>query len=270
MGVPYTIVTNWEEGQYEKYCEKFGKHRVIKCPKEYAEKYELLDDHGLSKSTGPGPQRNFAWEHAKSLGYEWHWVMDDNIKTFYYSHKNRQIPINTPLFFRIMENFVLQYENIGMAGPQYFMFVPRKTKKSPLTFNTRIYSCNLIRNDLEQRWRGRYNEDTILSLDILKAGWATVLFNLLLQGKTPTQRIQGGNTATFYNLEGTYAKSKMQEEAHPDVSKVVKKFHRWHHEVDYKPFRRIKLKKKKPEDTPKDALEKYDLILRNKETGEEE
>ena len=44
------------------------------------------------------------------------------------------------------------------------------------------------------RWRGRYNEDTILSLDILKDGLCTMQFNNLLQGKVNTQVLGGGNS----------------------------------------------------------------------------
>ena len=123
----------------------------------------------------------------------------------------------------------------------------------PWIMNTRIYSCNLIRNDVPRRWRGRYNEDTILSLDMLKAGWCTVQFNALLQDKLDTQAMKGGNTSEFYHAEdkveagkryaanGTLAKSQMQVAVHPDVSKLVWKFSRWHHSVDYSPFKNNKL-----------------------------
>lgn len=107
--------------------------------------------------------------------------------------------------------------------------------------NTRIYSCNLIRNDIPYRWRGRYNEDTDLSLRILKDGFCTIQFNAFLQGKVVTQQIKGGNTEVFYSKEGTFNKSKMLEELHPDVAKVVYKFGRIHHFVDYTPFKKNKL-----------------------------
>ena len=56
-----------------------------------------------------------------------------------------------------MEDFVLRYKNIAMAGPQYTMFVTDRSANTypPFTVNTRIYSCNLIRNDVPFRWRGR-------------------------------------------------------------------------------------------------------------------
>jgi hypothetical protein len=113
---------------------------------------------------------------------------------------------------------------------------PRRVRKPAFTANTRIYSCNLIRNDTPFRWRGRYNEDTDLSLRMLKKGWCTVLFNAFLQKKTWTQAMKGGNTAAFYAAEGTLPKSQMQVAMHPDVSRLVWKFGRWHHLVDYKSF----------------------------------
>ena len=109
--------------------------------------------------------------------------------------------------------------------------------------NTRIYSFLLIRNDIPYRWRGRYNEDTDLSLRVLKDGWCTVQFNAYLAAKITTQKVKGGNTEEFYAKEGTLNKSKMLEDMHPDVAKVVWKFSRWHHEVDYSGFKQeLKIK----------------------------
>jgi hypothetical protein len=136
-----------------------------------------------------------------------------------------------------MEDFVLRYENVAMAGPNYTMFAPSRNKFPPFITNTRIYSCNLIRNDVPFRWRGRYNEDTILSLDQLKAGWCTVQFYAFLQDKLNTQVLGGGNTAEFYAKEGTSPKSEMLKAVHPDVTRLVWKYGRHHHHVDYKRFK---------------------------------
>jgi hypothetical protein len=131
-----------------------------------------------------------------------------------------------------------------MAGPNYQMFVSRKDKGiPPYIINTRIYSCNFIRNDMPYRWRGRYNEDTDLSLRMLKDGWCTIQFNAFLQNKISTQIIKGGNTAEFYSKEGTLPKSQMQVALHPDCSTLVWKFNRWHHYVDYKRFKQKLIRK---------------------------
>ena len=207
----------------------------------YKENYDTCDDLGLSKSTGPGPARNFAWDVAIAEGYDHHWVMDDNITSFRRFNKNEKVKVSTGAIFVAMEDFVLRYKNIGMSGPNYYMFQPARQKSPPFILNTRIYSCNLIKNNIPFRWRGRYNEDTILSLDILKKGLCTLQFNAFLQEKMTTQTLRGGNSAEFYDIEGTLAKSKMQVKVHPDVSRIVKRFGRIHHYVDYSSFKINKL-----------------------------
>jgi hypothetical protein len=228
--------------------------------KRYQRDYDTFDTLGDTKSKGPGAARNFAWEHSMALGFKWHWVMDDNIRHFYRLHQNKIHEVHDGACFKAMEDFTLRYVNVGMAGPNYEKFAIRSQKYPPFILNTRIYSCNLIRNDLPFRWRGRYNEDTDLSLRMLKGGWCTIQFNAFLQGKIATQTVKGGNTADFYSKEGTYPKSKMLEDMHPDVARVVWRFHRWHHYVDYRPFKTLKLIRKPDAQIP-DGANEYGLKL---------
>lgn len=259
MGVSHYLVV--EPDQVEDYERSVYDMkllaRILPLDMSYKTKYDLLDDLGLERSTGPGPARNFAWDHSREHGAEWHWVMDDNIHGFFRLNKNRKVICKAAGFWRAMEDFCLRYENIAMAGPQYFMFTPASSKMPPFIMNTRIYSCNLIRNDVPFPWRGRYNEDTIISLDMLKAGWCTVLFRPFLQNKLVTQTIKGGNTEEFYHREGqvkhgqsyadngTTAKSQMLAKVHPDLAKVVWKYNRVHHTVDYSSFKKRKLVRKR-------------------------
>lgn len=239
--VPYNIVV--EESEVEEYRAACNPEfcRVLMLPDHYKDDYDCFDDLGRTKSTGPGPARNFVWDHSVSEGHAWHWVMDDNIRRFFRLNKNDKIAWGDGTPWYVMEEFCLRYRNISMAGPNYAMFAPRKTKVPPFICNTRIYSCNFIRNDTPYRWRGRYNEDTDISLRMLKDGWVTVQFNAFLQNKINTQKVKGGNSAEFYDKEGTLPKSEMQVKMHPDVSRVSWRFGRWHHHVDYGPFRKNKL-----------------------------
>ena len=233
IGIPFYAVV--EEQEYDDYAAKLGADQILVLPADYKTRYETLDDLGLSKSTGPGPARNFAWDHAISQGHAWHWVMDDNIQGWYRFHKNEKNFIRSPAGLRSCEDFALRFENVGMAGPQYGMFAPRRfTHRKPFVINSRIYSCNLIRNDLPFRWRGRYNEDTILSIDMLEAGWCTLSFMHVLANKMATQVLPGGNTEAFYSYEGTAAKSRMLYEAYPQFVELVDRWGRPHHYIDYK------------------------------------
>lgn len=242
MQVPYSIVV--EKQEYDNYCEVVDKNKVLILPDEYIDNYDTFWSRDTDKRYGPGAARNFCWEDSIKKGFDWHWVMDDNIESIERFNHNMKVRCMSGTPFYIIEDFVLRYTNIAIAGMGYAIFCPANDNRPPIRLNTRIYSCLLIRNDIPYRWRGRYNEDTDLSLRALKDRWCTVEFNAFLIGKRATQSVKGGNTAEFYSKEGTYNKSKMLVEMHPDVTKLTKKFNRWHHQVDYRPFKRNKLIKK--------------------------
>ncbi len=257
MGVKhYVVVEPSEVDVYTRACRDLLAE-VLPLDMSYKGAYDTCDDPGQTLGTGAGPARNFAWEHSIANGFDRHWVMDDNITAFYRMNRNAIIRVESPAFWTAMEDFCLRYLNVAMAGPNYEMFVRRREKIKPFSCNTRIYSCNLIRNDLPFRWRGRYNEDVILSLDMLTAGWCTIQFNAFLQNKMGTQLLKGGNTDELYQASGheaapgenysktgTTAKSQMLADLYPNVAKVVWKFGRVHHEVDYQPFKFNKLVKR--------------------------
>lgn len=224
--IPYFVAI--EPQDYDDYACFIDERKLLVLP---------FSNHG----DGPGRARNWCWDHSISLGFKRHWVCDDNIDGFMRLHKGRRHPLGDGGMFRVIEEFVDRYKNVPIAGPQYHFHALEGVSYSAFALNTRIYSCLLIENACKHRWRGRYNEDTILSLDVLKDGDCTMLFNCLLQNKIATQALKGGNTDEFYAEEGTYNKSRMLEVIHPDVAHVKWKYNRWHHEVNYKPFKANKL-----------------------------
>ena len=258
MTVPYKIIV--EESEFDKYAEVIDSTKILILPQSYLDAYDTCDDLGATKSKGPGAARNFAWDHSISVGAKKHWVLDDNFDAFHRFNRNMKNEVDSGTIFRLMEMFVDRYENVPIAGPNYYSFCKTTDAVPPFILNTRIYSCLLIQNDIPYRWRGRYNEDTDLSLRVLKDGYCTIQFNAFLAGKVTTQRMNGGNTADFYAQEGTLAKSKMLADMHPDVASVVWRFNRWHHHVDYRPFKVNKLIRKSGLNIP-DCINNYGMIL---------
>ena len=239
MGVPHYLVVEEDEMDLYKDGRCYGE--ILVMPRIYKAEYELCDDLGFSKGTGPGPARNFCIDHSIWKGFDRHWVLDDNIDAFHYLNRNEKFEIRTGATLKAAEDFVCRYSNVPVAGFNYYSFCKKNDAVPPYVLNTRIYSCLLIDNKARYRWRGRYNEDTDLSLRVLKDGLCTIQFNAFLCGKITTQRMKGGNTEEFYDDEGTLPKSQMLEKLHPDVAKVVFKFNRWHHQVDYSQFKKNKL-----------------------------
>jgi hypothetical protein len=231
MGVRYWFFV--EDSEAAEYLRALRADRVVVMP-----------FHDLGQ--GSIPARNFIWEWAKERGHRRHWVVDDNIATFTRMNQNRRLVVKGGGYFRAMEDFVDRFDNIALAGPHDRGFVKDREPSSgkPYNWNRRVYSCILVDTDLPHRWRGRYNEDTDLSLRVLKDGYCTLLFYALLMNKPGTVGTQsapmpGGNTDNVYNTgDNRRAFAESLKEQHPDCVEVTWKFNRWHHQVDYSAFKR--------------------------------
>jgi hypothetical protein len=193
---------------------------------------------------GSTPARNWIWDHSISIGAKRHWIMDDNIENFHRLHNNIKPIVTSGTIFKVAEDFVDRYENVPVAGFNYYSFCLNDVAHPPFILNTKVYSCILIENSLKHRWALKYNEDVDLCLRVLKDGLCTIQFNAFLAGKMTTKKVAGGNTDELY-ASGTLEKSETLVKAHPDIAKVVWKFNRWHHQVNYKPFKNNKLILKK-------------------------
>ena len=228
MKVPFFICV--EPQEFENYSKTIDKTLLLCLP------FSNLGQGSI-------PARNWVWQHSIERGFDRHWILDDNIEGFNRLNKNRKFPVICDAMFRAAEDFTDRYQNVGLSGFNYYSFCKSTDAVPAFYLNTRIYSCILVNNLLPLRWRGKYNEDTDLSLRVLKSGYCTILFNAFLCGKVTTMRMKGGNTDEVYN-DGTnrraFAESLKQQ--HPDCVKIVWKFNRWHHQVNYKKFRGNKLK----------------------------
>lgn len=225
--------------------------RVVIEPQEFGDYAAVINPDLLlalpfsNLGFGSIPARNWIWEHALASGADRHWILDDNIKEFYRLNQNEKIILSNGSCFFWIEDFADQYENLAMAGMQYRFFAPSKNKVKQAIFNTRIYSCILIFNKIPYRWRGRYNEDTDLSLRVLKDGWCTVLYQQWLCNKIATLTMKGGNTDDLYRDDGRLKMAQSLACQHPDVVYVGRRYGRWQHVVNYRPFKKNKLVKTK-------------------------
>lgn len=224
--IPFNVVV--EPQEFDLYSQHISPKNILVLP------FSNLGQGSISA-------RNWVWEHSISEGHERHWILDDNIREFYRLNNNIKYRTTSGVTFRAIEDFVDRYSNIRLAGMQYEMFVPRKRKHPPIILNTRIYSCILIDNSTLHRWRGRYNEDTDLSLRCLKDGDCTVLFKAFLADKIATMTMKGGNTDQLYQGDGRLKMAESLKAQHPDVTRIEWKWGRWQHVVDYKRFKANRL-----------------------------
>src|SRR3972149_11596919 len=128
MGVPYRIAI--EPKEYNKYAEVIDEKKILTLPTDFS-----------NLGQGSIPARNWVWEHSIKEGHKWHWILDDNIEAFYRLNRNKRIPMNTGVIFKIAEDFVNRYENIALSGFNYRFLCKSMSRLPPYYLNTRIYSC---------------------------------------------------------------------------------------------------------------------------------
>jgi hypothetical protein len=264
----------WESRRTSKTFERIGvPYRIVVEPQERDAYASVIDPRKIlvlpfsNLGQGSIPARNWVWDHSVAEGHARHWIVDDNIAGFFRFNRNLKVPVSDGTIFRVMEDFTERYANVPMSGPNYMMFAPRKAghKIKPFQLNTRVYSCILFSNSIPHRWRGRYNEDTDLSLRILKDGYCTILFNAFLAGKETTMTMKGGNTDQLYRQEagfdGRLEMARSLQRQHPDVVKITRKWGRWQHQVDYRPFAGNKLRRRPGVEVP-EGVNNYGMELR--------
>jgi hypothetical protein len=217
-GVPYRVVV--EPQEQADYAKHLGADRLLCLP---------FSNLGL----GSIPARNWCWEHAKADGFGRHWILDDNIRGIYRRFRAYRMYCESGPAFACTEDFVDRYENVGLAGLNYQMFAPDRQKLPPFYLNVHVYSCLLIDNGLPYRWRGRYNEDTDLCLQVLSGGLCTVAMNIFLTIKQRTMTMKGGNSAELYKGDGRLRMARALERMWPGVVEVKRRFKRPQHVIKY-------------------------------------
>jgi hypothetical protein len=212
--VPFKLVVEPQEAVA--YGNAYGKKNILILP---------FSNLGL----GSIPARNWVWEHAKASGAKRHWILDDNIRGIKRWYNGMRIKCDSGPAFKVIEDFTDRYENIAIAGMNYTMFA--YTKKPPFHLNAHVYSCVLIRNDLPHRWRGRYNEDADLCLQVLADNWCTVLVNVFVAEKMQTMQMKGGNTDQLYKEDGRTTMARSLERQWPYVVSTRRRWGRTQHVI---------------------------------------
>jgi hypothetical protein len=225
-GINYLIAV--EPQEYNLYVKKLGKHRVLKLP---------FANLGL----GSYPARNFCWEHAKSKGYKYHWLFDDNIQYWakWINGKRKKLENITPALLYV-ENHANR-TGVDITGFEEPNFVV-KPPKTPFKYYCHVYSAMLIKCSLPYRWRLKYNEDIDLNLQVLHNKGTTSSCVYYMADKVSTaNKMKGGNQTELYQgnkAEKNLLKAKMLEAVWPQYAKTVIRFNRHHHLINWKVFKK--------------------------------
>lgn len=255
--VDFTIVI--EEQEYDEYCKIVDSNNILVLPHQ---------NEGLTKT------RNWIWDYAELKGYQKFWTFDDNIARVYRRNNNRKIQVADGTYLKVIEDFSDRYKNLHIIGMNYNGFIKSRDDVPAYYPNTRVYSNMLLRTDTKlsdgRKLRNNlfYNDDTDLCLRVLKDGLPTIQINSFLIDKLTTMKMKGGMTDYYESdaCKGRLVFAQELRDAHPDVTKITQKFNRWHHHVNYKPFKKNKLiRVDNYDEIVKDGINNYGMKLIKKE-----
>lgn len=216
-GVPFRMVV--EPQERDEYANVVGRDRVLVIDRSH-----------------PGTvvyARNWIKDHATAEGHKRHWQLDDNLGGVMRLYRSHRLPCAAGPALAAAEDFVDRYTNVAVAGLNYDTFAVRSGGTGPpaVRRNVHVYSCSLILNAIPHRWRGVYNEDTDLCLQVLADGWCTLLFNAFLVKKSKTMVMRGGNTDALYHGDGRLKMSRALERLWPGVADTARLYGRPAHRI---------------------------------------
>lgn len=217
-GLDFRVVVEREEA--DAYAAVAGPERVIVLPES---------DRGLVYA------RNFIKRHATDAGHLRHWQFDDDVRKVMRLWRGWRLPCSASVALAACEDFVDRYENVALASLNSEFFLPATGGQSqmrwpPFYLNSRCYTVFLVSNVMAPSFRGRYNEDTDMTLQCLSAGWCTVLFNAFMI-QTPMTMTHGGGQTAIYVDDGRLKMARELERRWPGVVTTRRRFGRPQHNV---------------------------------------
>lgn len=179
---PYTLVV--EESDLKPYKAVYPNSDYLVLPKS---------NQGLSYA------RNHIKQVAKAIGYDYHWQLDDDIKSLGKRINGKNVKVDPQEALGDVEEIVDGFSNVAVAGLRDSVFA--WTQTTQVSINKQIASVGLFNSLTEQRWADNIIEDTDYAIQTLLAGYCTVIFNRIIYNKAPNNVAKGGQQdySTSYN-----------------------------------------------------------------------
>lgn len=207
-------ITNWliviEPQDFRDYAKEFHPGHIVVLDK---------NDQGLWYS------RQFCKDRSISYGDEYHWQLDDDIRSFISRSpgmaSSRPLPCEA---LREIEEVVEKYSNIGQAGMNQNSWPPGD---NPIKVNRLPVQAFLVNNSVKAKFRTPILNDFDFTLQVLKEGWCTLLFDHIRTNTPPIGTNAGGLNAVYKKQEVMHAvmKSMCNEFGTMTIDKDEKGWH---------------------------------------------
>lgn len=233
------IVNGSNDETHSEYVKNWGKDRVLAFDFEKEiENTDTMDNFGFEdKPSGAVPVRNATIDMARKRGEVRHWQFDDDYTGFMMfdrqSGKNRSV--DGEKFQRELLRIAKLGETMKMPNIGFSVSTIEANPQKRACISRRVFNAHNLATDPElvMRWRGRMNDDLINALDVCRTGGLEIQFKYMMMTMKPTQQEAGGLTE-LYKSDGAVRKTAYAVLAMPQAVRLVRKFGRYHHKVDWK------------------------------------
>ena len=239
MGYPgqWFIVCGNNDETLPEYRERWGGHVLVFDWHDEITRTDTLDNFGFEgMASGACPVRNATARISRGRGELRHWQLDDDYTSF--RHVNAELTKNVRFESgREFQIWLLAFAEFGYRASLRNIGFPPASEAYPdhgKTFGSRVFNAHNLPSEegLFEPWVSRMNDDTINAINVYRHGGREMSLRCMNMLMPPTQSEKGG-LSDIYKLEGTVRKSAYPVLVAPVAAKLVVRFGRYHHRIDW-------------------------------------
>ena len=175
------------------------------------------DDRGIVFS------RQSILDHARGIGLDWYWQIDDNIKAFYEVQNRRCVEVGVREALLAAERIANKHERVALVALQYQQFA--WSAKKEYVFNRHAYCCVLTSTSTGKGYRPgtETKEDVDFLLQHLDSRWRSILVNRWAMGKPVMGANAVGGLAPLYKAGKNSDAARAITKLWPQYCTIVRK-----------------------------------------------
>lgn len=202
-GIPFILAV--EKADVQSYKAKYPKAEILVLPES---------DQGIAYA------RNICKADAKKRGVAYHWQIDDDIRKIAYSLNAKETTLPFGQGLAIAEAFTKHFDKIGGICLRHLAF--SRTEKHDVGLNKIVYTVQLLATEPDIWFRDKTIEDIDNTMQLLTAGYSTLVLNRLVFSAPSTGVEKGGNTETIHQLESREERARQTQAYWPHAFKLRK------------------------------------------------
>lgn len=243
MGYPgkWFIVCGTNDEYLDDYKSRWGSHVLVFDFDAQLEHTDTLDNFGFeTKASGACPVRNATMKISQQRGELRHWQFDDDYNDFHRISDDLQ-KMQRFNSGREFEDWLFNLAKFGYKANLNNVGFPPGSETyvdNAFTFAGRVFNAHNMpsTDDLFIPWVGRMNDDTINAINCWRRGGYEMSIRAMNMTMPNTQS-EGGGLSEMYIADGTVRKSAYPVLVAPNAAKLVIKFGRYHHKIDWSKLR---------------------------------